>query len=165
MRSASTAATVTPEAVARSSRNGRPRRDSQHRSRHSSSQVPTSAVIPGTHYSSSSSSNPTNVRTRRVSFNAVSNVNGVSTAPFSLENATSAMVPHSANDIYENDLGYHTDMPFSGNALGLAGLAEPPTDGGHSGAQRGSAGLPISAPRPVTPNTSFLRSFSHDNYS
>lgn len=167
IRSASAAV---PESGARqSSRNHRSRRDSQqHRSRHSGSQVPQQP--------SESTNHASNTRRRRVSFTAAppANINAsLSSLSLHAPQAGSSgghppgqarSDPSSMDSL--NEAGYSTDVPYSGNALGLAISAldrDYAIAGGNRTGSRAGV-VPLSQPRPVVPKTQFLRSFSHDTY-
>lgn len=145
-----------PDTQARlSSRNGYSsgsRRDAhQHRSRHSASQVP-SAERGNGH------------RSRRISLATVPAVSQASLSSLSLHSNGSASIapPASApaDSQWDTDAGYHTDLPSSGNALGLA-ISTAERD--YTIRNRPSGNLPISQPKPVPiGQTQFLRSLSRD---
>lgn len=150
-----------PETHSRHSRNhssSSSRRDAhQHRSRHSASQVPTM-----------SSERSSGHRPRRTSLASVPTLNQASLSSLSLgssDSASIAQAPASApitESQWDNDAGYHTDVPSSGNALGLAISL---VDRDYTIRNRTSGVLPISQPKPVPAGqTNFLRSLSRDNY-
>jgi hypothetical protein len=65
-----------------------------------------------------------------------------------------------ADSQWDTDAGYHTDLPSSGNALGLA-ISTAERD--YTIRNRPSGNLPISQPKPVPiGQTQFLRSLSRD---
>ncbi|KAJ3510894.1 hypothetical protein NMY22_g15826 [Coprinellus aureogranulatus] len=177
------ASSAIPEHPPRHSRNSHSssssRREApQHRSRHSASQVPT---VPG-------NGNAQGHRRRRTSLASVPtlNLNQGSLSSLSLHSIGSApavnqpftpsllaqssgsasIVPPAsvpiANHRWDGEDGYHTDVPSSSNALGLA-ISDAERD--YTIRHRTAGTLPISQPRPVpVGQTNFLRSLSRDNY-
>lgn len=153
------ASAAIPDAYSRHSRNhsSSSRRDAhQHRSRHSASQVPTT-----------SSERASGHRQRRTSLASVPSLNQASLSSLSLgsitssSNAPPASAPVTGNQ-WDSDGGYHTDVPSSGNALGLAVST---ADRDYTIRNRTGGALPISQPKPMPAGQlNFLRSLSRDNY-
>lgn len=134
-----------------SSRNDhhRNRRETQHRSRHSTSQLP----VPQNEAGRES-------RSRRVSFTAAPHMN-INPSSSSLSLPLTGFNGSAAQELNAiTDAGYHADIPSSGNALGLA-ISN--LDREYAAVNRTGHGLVIiQHPRPVPSSTAFLRSFSHN---